>query len=94
MFYFVVRHLRWLARIPFFPQLFDALLLAITWALYPTRMAAMEALETEILRLQGVDLRVHRYGGTEFVQSEGRQLGHLHANGLLDALVERIRSGY
>ena len=30
MFRFVVRHLRWLARVPLAPQLFDALLLAWT----------------------------------------------------------------
>jgi len=33
--------------------------------------------------LPGVTLRVHRFGGVEFSIS-GRELGHLHGNGLLD----------
>ena len=88
MFYFVVRHLRWVAKIPGLPQFFDALLLAGTWLFRRERLAAMEALEKEALRLPGVRLKVHKLGGTEFLR-EGRELGHLHGNGLLDVVVGR-----
>jgi hypothetical protein len=47
----------------------------------------MEKLETEALRLPGVRLKVHRFGGIEFVQDGGRELGHLHGHGLLDVPV-------
>src|SRR5262249_25317418 len=86
MFYFVVRHFRWFARIPGLPQLFDALLLADTWLFRPERLLAMERLELEALGLAGLRLKVHKLGGTEFVR-DGRELGHLHGNGLLDVAV-------
>lgn len=89
MFYFVVRHLRWVACVPGLPQLFDALLLASTWAFCRSRLAAMEALEAEALRRPGGRLRVHRFGGMEFVEQGGRELGHLHGHGLLDVSVGR-----
>jgi hypothetical protein len=48
----------------------------------------MESLELQALRLPGVRLKVHKLGGTEFLRN-GRQLGHLHGNGLLDVAVGR-----
>ncbi len=89
MFLFVVRHLRWLARVPLMPQVFDALLLAWTCVAHRNRLAAMETLEAQAKGLPGLRLCVHRLGGIEFVQ-HGRELGHLHGNGLLDA---RIKGG-
>ena len=83
MFRFVVRRLRWLARIPGAPQFFDALLLAHTAIFHRERLAAMEEIEAAALRLPGVRLRVHRLGGVEFFAG-ARELGHLHGNGLLD----------
>ncbi len=88
MFLFVVRHLRWLSRVPLIPHFFDALLLAWTCVAHRPRLAAMEDLEARALLLPGVRLRVHRLGGSEFVQDD-RCLGHLHGNGLLDARLAR-----
>ncbi|HUR45425.1 MAG TPA: luciferase family protein [Candidatus Saccharimonadales bacterium] len=87
MFYFVVRHFRWLARVPGLPHFFDAMLVIVTWISYRSRLKAMENLEAEALRLPGVRLRTHRFGGIEFVDEMGRELGHLHGNGLLDVPV-------
>jgi len=89
MFYFVVRYLRWAARVPGLPHLFDALLLTGTCVLRRSRLAAMEIFEVEALRLPGVRLKVHRFGGIEFVEKQGRELGHLHGHGLLDVSVGR-----
>src|SRR2546423_14397690 len=47
LFYFVVRHLHWLSRVPGLPQLFDALLLTGTCLTHRSRLAAMEKLEAE-----------------------------------------------
>ncbi len=88
MFLLVVRHGRWLARVPLFPQVFDALLLAWTCLAHRPRLAAMEALEARALTLPGVRLRVHRLGGTEFVGGT-RELGHVHGHGLLDVRLTR-----
>ncbi|MDB6029297.1 MAG: hypothetical protein JWM68_5520 [Verrucomicrobiales bacterium] len=87
MFYFVVRYLRWLAQVPGFPQVFDAFLLASTCILRRSRFVAMEALEVEALRLRDVRVKNHRFGGIEFIEGEGRELGHLHGHGLLDVFV-------
>jgi len=89
MFYFVVRYLRWAARVPGLPHLFDASLLAGTCVFRRSRLAAMDTFEAEALRLPGVRLGVHRFGGTEFVEKQGRELGHLHGHGLLDVSVGR-----
>lgn len=86
MFLFVVRHLRWLARVPLLPQMFDALLFAWTCVAHHARRTAMHTFEAQAAALPGVRLRVHRLGGIEFVQ-HGRELGHLHGNGLLDARI-------
>ena len=84
MFYFIVKNLRWLARVPGLPQFFDALLVAGTCAFRNSRVRAMEKLEREVLRLPGVRLKNHVFGGMEFVGNDGNELGHLHGNGLLD----------
>src|SRR5205807_4592387 len=54
IFQFIVRRLRWLARMPLVPHLFDALLLAWTALFHRQRMAALEALEAHTLQLPGV----------------------------------------
>ena len=66
MFYFIVKNLRWLARVPGLPQFFDALLVAGTCAFRNSRVRAMENLEREVLRLPGVRLKNHRFGGWSF----------------------------
>jgi hypothetical protein len=89
VFYFVVRYLRWLARVPGLPQIFDALLVVLTCLFRRRRLAAMHMLEEKALRLDGVRLKVHRFGGTEFITDSGRELGHLHGHGLLDVAIGR-----
>jgi hypothetical protein len=82
----VVRHLRWLARVPGLPQIFDALLVAWTALFHRRRLRATEAIEAAALQQPGMELRMHRFGGVEFTVA-GRELGHLHGNGLLDVRV-------
>jgi len=87
-FEFVVRRLRWLARIPLAPQIFDSLLLAWTALRHPNRLRAMEAVEAAAIGIPAVSLTVHRLGGLGFAFG-GRELGHLHGNGLLDLFTGR-----
>lgn len=90
VFLFVVRHARWLAKVPFLPQLFDSMLLLWVCVVKRTRLEAMEALEAAALRLPGVTLRIHRFGGTEFYNGDNRrELGHIHGHGLLDVRLDR-----
>jgi luciferase-like monooxygenase len=92
LFHFVVRHLRWLARIPGAPHLFDALLLAFTCVFSRPRTAAMELLERQALDLPGLRLRVHRLGGIGFIRADGREAGHVHGHGLLDVRLHPDRA--
>src|SRR5262245_60022444 len=91
MFRYVVRHLRWLACVPFAPQFFDALLLSWTAVFHRETLRAIEHLETAALRLPGVERTSHRFGGLAFVR-EGREFAHVHGNGLLDVKLTPTRA--
>ena len=88
MFRFVVTHCRWLGRIPFLPQLFDAMLVIVTVLTNRPKLRAIESLEKRAMELFRAKLRVHRFGGVGFVVG-GAELGHVHGNGLFDAFVGR-----
>ncbi|MEP6810279.1 MAG: luciferase family protein [Chthoniobacterales bacterium] len=88
MFRFVVSRLRWLGRVPFLPQLFDAFLLVVTALTNRGKMRAIESLEQRAVETLRARLGVHRFGGVGFFV-DGSELGHVHGNGLLDAFVGR-----
>jgi hypothetical protein len=88
IFAFVVRNFRWLARVPLFPQIFDTALLISTALFSPKRLRAISAVEKAAQRLPCVRLRVHRYGGIGFFFC-GKEMSHIHGNGLLDCFVGR-----
>jgi Family of unknown function (DUF5519) len=88
MFAFVVRKLRWLAKVPGAPQVFDAALLLFTALVHPRSMRAISAVERSAQRLPGVTLGVHRLGGIGFF-FQGKESSHIHGNGLLDCFVGR-----
>ena len=98
MFKFVVRKLRWLARIPVLPQLFDAGLMAATMLFDRPRLRAMERFENAIHGKYTMQRRPHRFGGVGFFIGT-TEIGHLHGNGLLDLFVgkslraEQVRRG-
>ncbi|MEP6673171.1 MAG: luciferase family protein [Chthoniobacter sp.] len=88
---FVVRYFRWLAHVPFAPQLFDAFLLTWTAVFHPQTLQAIEALEAAALRLPGVTPARHKYGGLGFRRA-GQEFAHVHGNGLLDVKLTRGRA--
>ena len=98
MFKFVVKKLRWLARIPVLPQLFDAGLMVATMLFDRPRLRAMEMFENAIRRKYTIQRRPHRFGGVGFFFGT-TEIGHLHGNGLLDLFVgksfrtEQVRQG-
>ena len=89
IFAFVVRNFRWLSKVPGVPQVFDAALLTSTALFSPNRLRAIIAVETKARQLPGVNLGVHRYGGIGFF-FRGKEMSHLHGNGLLDCFVGRM----
>jgi hypothetical protein len=98
IFKFVVRKLRWLARIPVLPRLFDAGLVIATMLFDRPRLLAMEMFETIVCRRNPIQRGPHRFGGIGFFLGS-REIGHLHGNGLLDLFVgktlriEQVRRG-
>jgi hypothetical protein len=88
IFQFVVRRLRWLARVPLVPHIFDALLLSWTALFHRKQLAAIEALEIQALQLPGVQRCRHRFGGIGFMCG-AREFAHVHGNGLLDVHLTR-----
>jgi hypothetical protein len=98
IFQFVVKKLRWLARIPVLPQLFDAGLMVATMLFDRPRLRAMETFENAIRRKYAIQRRPHRFGGVGFFVGT-TEIGHLHGNGLLDLFVgkssrtEQVREG-
>ena len=88
IFEFIVRRLRWLARVPLAPHVLDALLLAWTALFHREQLAAFEAMEARALQLPGVRPCRHRFGGLGFARG-GCEFAHLHGNGLLDVHLTR-----
>jgi luciferase-like monooxygenase len=88
IFAFVVRKLRWLAKMPGAPQIFDAMLLGSTGLFHPARLRAISEIETQIRRWPGMQVGVHRLGGVGFL-FHGKESSHIHGNGLLDCFVGR-----
>lgn len=77
------RHFPRLRLVYGLPQIVDTALLAHTLLLRPTRIPPREAVERALLSWPGVTTKIHRFGGVEFIAG-GREVGHLHGNGLLD----------
>jgi hypothetical protein len=80
--------LKWLARIPGAPQIFDALLFGSTGLFHPARLRAISEVEAEVRGWPGMRIGVHRLGGIGFF-FHGKESGHIHGNGLLDCFVGR-----
>ena len=80
--------MKWLARIPGAPQIFDAMLFAGTGLFYPKRLRAISAIESKVRDWPGMRVGVHRFGGIGFF-FRARESSHIHGNGLLDCFVGR-----
>jgi len=53
---------------------------------------ARDAIAAELTRWPGVSAHPHRFGGTEFVFGERREIGHIHGDHLVDIpLPTRLR---
>jgi len=88
IFAFVVRKLRWLAKVPGAPQIFDAMLLGATGLFHPARLRAISEVEAQVSRWHGMRTGVHHLGGIGFF-FHGKESSHIHGNGLLDCFVGR-----
>jgi hypothetical protein len=80
--------LKWLARIPGAPQVFDAMLLAATGVFHPTRLRVISQIESTVRQWPEMRVGVHRLGGIGFFFGD-KESSHIHGNGLLDCFVGR-----
>ena len=89
MFRFTVDHLGFLAKVPGLPQVFDAVLLAMTALRRTPCLRVMEQVESHGRSLPGMRLAPHRLGGIGFVL-KGLEIAHMHGNGLLDVRLDGL----
>ena len=86
---FLARHFSWVPRVmPWAPQIFDGLLMLYALIITPRRFIVQERLWSQILNLTGVSETSHRFGGREAIL-QGRELCHIHGNGVLDFILPR-----
>ncbi|MBV9864153.1 MAG: DUF5519 family protein [Abitibacteriaceae bacterium] len=83
MFHFVIKRLRFATRVPGLVHCFNALLFAWNLCFHCEIVRALDAVETAVAAWPGIVRRSHHYGGLQF-DCAGREIGHLHGNGVLD----------
>ena len=88
MFLFVARYLGCLKFIPGLAILFDPLLNLWTFLCQPRLLDWMDEIEKEVLTWDGTTSSIHKYGGLQ-LNYQGKEIGHIHSNGLLDMLLSR-----
>ncbi|MBL9174118.1 MAG: DUF5519 family protein [Verrucomicrobiales bacterium] len=82
-FHALVRHARWMGRVPILPLFLDTVAQAVIAVGDSGRLRAMRAVEKGVGAWPGVTCGFHRFGGVEF-RRNGREFAHLHGCGLLD----------
>ena len=71
------------------PLVFDSLLKLHSLVFKNELLDWLDEIEAEILSWEGTSVSLHKYGGLQF-NYKGVEIGHLHSNGLLDILYNRI----
>lgn len=88
MFTFVTQHLGFLKSVPTMGWLFDGLLKLCAYVSKPALLDWMDDIEAEVLQWTHTTSTIHKYGGMQF-NYKGKEIGHIHSNGLLDMLLSR-----
>ncbi|MES2063037.1 MAG: luciferase family protein [Bacteroidota bacterium] len=88
MFVFIIRYFGFLKFVPGLALLFDAQLKLWTLIANPNLLDWIDDIEKEVLTWPGTTVTNHKYGGLQF-NYHGKELGHIHSNGLLDMLLSR-----
>ncbi len=88
MFNFFVKYFGFLKSVPFAAHLFDTQLRLWELLTFSPVLKYIDDIEAEVLKWPGVYKSMHKYGGLQF-NFDGRELGHIHSNGLLDMRFSR-----
>lgn len=84
----IVKYLGFLKHVPLLPHLFDTQLKLWTLIARPHLLDAIDDIEAEILKWDGTNVGMHKYGGLQFNYHQ-KEIGHIHSNGLLDIRFNR-----
>ena len=88
MFDFVIKYFGFLKLIPGLPHLFETWLNIHTFMTRPLLLDRIDTITNELAQWDNVKVGTHKYGGTQF-NCKGKEIGHIHGNGLLDMLLSR-----
>ncbi len=88
MFSFVVKYFGFLKHVPLLPHVFESFMKVVLLFTNARVLDCIDDIETEVLSWPGTSISIHKYGGLQFNYG-GKELGHIHGNGLLDMLFSR-----
>jgi hypothetical protein len=88
MFDLAVKYTGFLKHVPVVPHAFDGLLKISKLITNPEVLDYIDEIEKELLSWDGVEVSAHKFGGLQF-DLNGKEIGHIHGNGLLDILFSR-----
>ena len=88
IFSFVVKRLGFIKSIPLTALIFDSGLKLWLFISKSERLDWFDDIEEELLKWDGVNISLHKFGGTQFNYGK-YEIGHLHSNGILDILFDK-----
>lgn len=88
MFNFAVKYLGFLKSIPLLPHFFDSQLKFWQLITGSEKLDCLDDIEKEVLSWKGTFITMHKYGGVQF-NCNGKEIGHIHSNGILDIRFNR-----
>lgn len=88
----MIRYLGFLKSVPLLGWMYDGMLKLWTLITKPQILDWMDEVEAEVSSWDNVTMRLHKYGGIQF-DYNGKEIGHIHSNGLLDMLLNRKLKG-
>jgi len=88
MFKVTIKYLGFLKFIPGLALVFDNWLKIYTLITNPAMLDWIDDITHEVLTWENTSTQTHKYGGLQF-NCNGKEMGHIHSNGLLDMLLSR-----
>ena len=88
MFDFTIKYFGFLKRVPLLPHLFDAMMKIEKLVTGKNTLDYIDEIETEVLSWEKTSTHLHKFGGIQF-DVRGKEIGHIHSNGLLDILFNK-----
>jgi hypothetical protein len=87
-FNFIVKRFSLLKSLPLLPHVFDAAFKIWQVVIGSKLRYYIDSIEAEVREWDKTSVGLHKYGGLQF-NYQGKEIGHLHSNGLLDIRFSR-----